>query len=328
MSNTTTTLDQARAAHQVGDIDAAEAHCRQLLTADPQNAELWNTLGSLLDEARREVEAMECFHEAMRLRPDFAEPHNNLGLSLDRQGDEAGAIAHWQEALRLRPNWLEPQYYLSTAHAHAAPTTAPARYVAKLFDQYASTFDHHLNTLDYRAPQLLWDAVQRIGLEWAPQVIDLGCGTGLCAQKFRSISGQITGVDLSPKMIEKARERNIYDELVVGDLLEALAPRRGDVDLILAADVFGYVGELSPALTAASRAMPPGALLAFSVEKHDGGEDFILKDSRRFAHSRSYVEQLLNQLGMDIAELREEVLRKDGRNRVIGLIVIARKHGT
>jgi predicted TPR repeat methyltransferase len=320
------TLQLARAAHQAGRSGEAEAHYRELLLDEPENADLWNDLGSLLDEARREPEAMACFREAMRLRPDFAEPHNNLGLSLDRQGDEAGAIEEWREALNLRPGWLEPRYYLSTAGAHAAPTSAPARYVAKLFDQYAADFDRHLNALDYCAPQLLWEAVGRAGLLRFGEVIDLGCGTGLCGEKFKPISDRIIGVDLAPRMIAKAGERNIYDELIAGDLLEVLQ-RRGVVDLILAADVFGYVGELKPVFDSARAALRPGGLMAFSVEKLDENEgaDMVLRETRRFAHSLKYVERVAADAGLELVEQSEAVLRMDGRMPIVGMIVVVRR---
>jgi predicted TPR repeat methyltransferase len=125
-------------------------------------------------------------------------------------------------------------------------------------------------------------------------------------------------------MIDKARERNIYDDLLVGDLHEVLHSRRGDVDLVLGADVFGYVGDLSAVLTAAAAAMAPGALIAFSVEKHDGPEDFILRESRRFAHSRRYIEHMLKEKAIELVEVTEAVLRKDGRERIVGLIVVGR----
>lgn len=327
MSDAQRTLEAALAAHCAGRLSEARQLCQQLLDTQPDCAEAWNQLGLLIDETGDSDGAMECWRKAIALRPDLAEAHNNLGLVLDRIGEASAAITAWKEAARLRPGWLEPQYYLATANQGAAPSTAPARYVARLFDKYADEFDRHLlRQLEYKAPQLIADAVARAGVTHAAEVIDLGCGTGLCGVHIRPIAGRMIGVDLSPKMIEKARERNIYDELVVGELMDVLKDRRGDVDLILAADVFVYVGELEATFAAAKAALRPGGILAFSVEKTRENEpDLVLRESRRFSHSRAYIERLISSTGLELLELSDAILRLDGRDVIEGMIVVARR---
>jgi len=298
-----------------------------LLDASPDFAEGWNHLGLVIDEAGDGEAAMECWRKAIALQPDYAEPHNHLALVLDRNGDSAGAIAAWKEAARLRPDWIEPQYYLASASEGAAPASAPARYVTRLFDKYAREFDRHLlRQLEYKVPDLIAQAIGRAGVQHADEVIDLGCGTGLSGVTVRALAGRMVGVDLSPKMIEMARERNIYDELVAGDLMDVLKERKGDVDLVLAADVFVYVGELSEVFAAIKSALRPGGVLAFSVEKIRESEgDLVLRESRRFSHSRSYIEGLVEKTGLELIELTDAVLRVDGRDIIKGMIVVVRK---
>ncbi len=327
MSDQQPTLQKAMNEHRAGRLSDARRLYEQMLEARPDDAEAWNGLGLVIDECGDTENAMECWRKAIALRADYAEPHNHLGLALDRLNDEAGAIAEWKEAARLRPDWVEPRYYLSAAKEGEVTTSAPARYVAKLFDKYAEDFDHHLlRQLEYRAPELIAEAIERAGVKSAAEVIDLGCGTGLCGLKVRAMAGRMVGVDLSPKMIEKARERNIYDELVAGDLMDVLRQRRGDVDLILAADVFVYVGELAGVYAAAKAALRVGGVLAFTVEKTFANEaDLVLRESRRFSHSRSYIERLTAATEMELIELSEAVLRHDGRDVIEGMIGVVKK---
>ncbi|HEV8606724.1 MAG TPA: tetratricopeptide repeat protein [Tepidisphaeraceae bacterium] len=309
--------------------EASECFCRAV-ELNPKYAEAWNNLGSVWDEGGKHEEAMECWTKAIALRPGYAEAHNNLGVALEKRGARAAAIKEWQEASRLRPDWEVPKYYLAAAMASdaPAPTGPPAEYVAKLFDEYADKFDQHLlGTLEYRVPDLLVAAVKRAGASRFEEVMDLGCGTGLCGEKFRPMAGRMVGVDLSTRMIEKARQRGIYDELMVGGLAEALRGREGDVDLVLAGDVLGYVGDLSELFRAAQGAMRQGGLFAFSVEKpsEKEGEGLVLRRTRRFAHSKSYVERTAREAGMEVVEMSEAVIRLDDQKPIEGMIVVVRR---
>jgi predicted TPR repeat methyltransferase len=299
------------------------------VTINPSYAEAWNNLVSVWDEGGKHEEAMECWGKAILLRPGYAEAHKNLGVALEKKGARAAAIKEWEEALRLRPGWEEPAYYLAAAKAIDAPTptSPPADYLAKLFDEYAEKFDEHLlGTLEYRVPDLLLEAVKRSGRERFDLVMDLGCGTGLCGQKFRALAGKLIGVDLAPRMIEKSRARGIYDELLVGGLAEGLR-ERWDIDLVLGGDVMGYVGELSGVFQAAARTMRQAGYFAFSIEKptEEEGEGFVLRKTRRFAHSRGYVEQLARENGLEVVEMSEAVLRMDDKKPIEGMICVLRK---
>lgn len=309
--------------------EASECFCRAV-ELNPKYAEAWNNLGSVWDEGGKHEEAMECWTRAIALRPGYAEAHNNLGVALEKRGGRAAAIKEWEEAARLRPDWEVPKYYLAAARATNAPppTGPPAEYVAKLFDEYADKFDQHLlGTLEYRVPDLLVEAVKRIGASRFEEVMDLGCGTGLCGEKFRPMAGRMMGVDLSARMTLKAKERGVYDELMVGGVVEALGGRKGDVDLVLAGDVLGYVGELSELFKAAQGAMRPGGLFVFSVEKpsEKEGEGLVLRRTRRFAHSKSYIERVAREAGMEMVEMSEAVIRLDDQKPIEGMIGVVRR---
>src|SRR5690606_27509500 len=128
--------------------------------------------------------------------------------------------------------------------------------------------------------------------------LDLGCGTGLAGAAFRDCADRMCGVDLSPRMIERARAKGIYDRLEVGDLLQGLAAEEA-LDLVLAADVFVYVPDLAPVAAAVARRLAPGGLFAFTVETHDG-DGVLLGASLRYAHGGPHVREALAGAGLAI----------------------------
>jgi len=308
--------------------ESSESLCRAL-QINPNNAEAWFNLGLAWDEAGKSDEAMGCWRKAIGINPDYAEAHQNLGEALDRKGDRLGAIREWEETLRLRPDWEALKFYLAAAKATDAPqpTVPPPAYIATLFDGYAEQFDQHLvKTLEYRVPQSLLEAAKRTGRERFDVVVDAGCGTGLCGEVFRPIAGRLVGVDVAPKMIEKSRQRGVYDELILGRLEDALRAR-SEVDLILAADVLNYVGELKAVFDAVGAALWQEGYFLFSIEKptSEEGEGLILRRTRRYAHSRGYIERLARDAGMELVETTDAVIRMDHGKPLEGYIGVVRK---
>jgi predicted TPR repeat methyltransferase len=151
-------------------------------------------------------------------------------------------------------------------------------------------------------------------------VLDLGCGTGLCGPLLRPVARRLTGVDLSPGMLDKARERGLYTELECVELTEYLSRRHAEFDLIVAADVFVYVGDLAPVFSAVRRTLRDGGRFAFSVEAAEVRE-FELSSTRRYRHSRAYVERLAAESGFVIDEIETCVLRRNNGTDVSGLLV-------
>jgi predicted TPR repeat methyltransferase len=280
--------------------------------------------------------AADLYAQTVELAPDFAAAWCALGEMHDKLGDRAAAVAAFTRARAIGP---VDRYGagLQLARLGAAPVTAPPpRYVADLFDDYAARFDDALvNKLGYRGPALLRDAVlavlplpargERPGVRGFDLALDLGCGTGLSGAAFRPHCARLIGVDLSAAMIAKAHEKNLYDALTVGDLYEFLGSQPDEsVDLIVAADVFVYLAGLAAILRATARVLRSGGVIAFSVETH-GGDDAIVGDKLRFAHSRAHVTAALDAAGFGILSLDAASTRNEGGTPVPGLIVVARK---
>jgi predicted TPR repeat methyltransferase len=206
------------------------------------------------------------------------------------------------------------------------PQSIPDESVAGLFDKYADRFDEHLTkNLDYRVPEELVSAVVKLWNGSPLDVLDLGCGTGLCGTLIRPIANTLVGVDLSPGMIEMARKREIYDHLEVGNIIDSMRLSKSQYDLLLCADVLVYVGDCAPVFESAIRIMRPGAMLAFTVEAGAGQRFELVARTRRFTHSRTYIERLAKIFGLEELFSTEIMARKERNKPVKGYLTILRR---
>lgn len=235
------------------------------------------------------------------------------------------AVAAFHQAAVFDPEEaLGARLHLARLGAVPPPRTAPEGYVRTLFDNYAEGFDAHLvERLGYRGPDLLLEALARIGATRFSSVMDLGCGTGLCGAAFHAACAHLTGVDLSPRMVEAARRRGIYDRLETGSIDDFLArqPAHG-ANLVVAADVFVYFGELAPVFTAVKSVLEPDGLFAFTLQQADEGTYQVGRDMR-YIHGVTYVEQALRAAELRVVGFEQASARKDGGVDVPGMVVVA-----
>jgi predicted TPR repeat methyltransferase len=339
--------------------EEAIACYRQAVRCRPNYAEAYNNMGAVYRQLRRLDDALACFHEAVRLRPDFAEAHNNLGAVHKVQNRPEEAFASFQEALRLKPAFarahhnlgsllsqqgrlqeaadayqralqLDPKdasarFLLAALTGADQPLTAPREYVIRLFDGYSVNFDHQLlSDLSYQGPRLLREALGPDHDTKALDILDLGCGTGLSGLACQDLARTLTGVDLSPLMLEHARARGIYHKLIEGDVFEALEPAVANYDVILAGDMFIYLGDLTKIFPAAQRALRPGGRFVFDVEAYDQ-PGFALRASARYAHSLEYIRALTSSCGLVELSCKEDVLRVEHGRSIACYVFVLQK---
>lgn len=218
------------------------------------------------------------------------------------------------------------EWHLLAAWLGWRPARAPDSYVRSLFDTYASRFDEHLMVeLAYAAPNHLRDLIDGSGIE--PPVdtlVDLGCGTGVMAPLCRPLARELIGVDLSPKMLALARRRELYDRLEEAEIVAFLRRHPAAFDLLIAADVVVYIGDLGPLLAAATLALRPGGHLVFTTELLAAG-DYRLMRSGRYAHAQSYVEAACRAAGLVVAEVRFRTVRTEADEPVEGGFYLVRR---
>ncbi|MGD9914144.1 MAG: class I SAM-dependent methyltransferase [Rhizobiaceae bacterium] len=271
--------------------------------------------------------AAELLLGALELAPAWALGWFRLGEMHEAAGMPAAAAAAWRTTLQLDPA-DRPGARLKLELAGELPLSSapPSSFVEALFDQYADTFDQSLvDRLGYRVPELLVAAiaVAAPGHRFCV-AFDLGCGTGLMGEKLRPLCDTLAGNDISAAMLRKAQARHVYDRLEKADL-QALVLPAGSLDLATAADVFMYVGALEGIFATVAAALVTGGLFAFSVEVHDGAQDFALRPSRRYAHGEAYIRLLLAGQGFALLSLRRETIRMDRGEPIAGLIVVGRR---
>jgi predicted TPR repeat methyltransferase len=269
--------------------------------------------------------AADILEQVVETAPGFATAWFALATIREQMGNRDAAVAAFGKARDAdREDYHGARLHLARLGADAATPSMTGTYVKRLFDQHAPEFDEALvGRLNYRGPALLLDAVRTIGGDTLGAMLDLGCGTGLAGVAFRPHVERLTGVDISPGMIEQAKDKNVYDELVAADLLEFLHSNgKGTYDLVLAADVFVYCSDLAPIALAAARAMKPGALFAFTVETHPGSGS-LLQGTLRYAHGEDHVRTAVDGAGLRLLQLISASTRTEKGVPVPGLLAVA-----
>lgn len=263
--------------------------------------------------------AVQEFTAAERLLPDQPEPPWLRAEALARLGRKEEAAEAYRRVLSLDPaDGFGAQLALARLGQGAVPARAAPAHISALYDQYAGSFDQDLLTnLDYRGPQVILDGLNRAGISGPLDILDAGCGTGLAGLAVKSLARRLDGIDLSEKMAEQARARGVYDEVSVGDLLAL----NGLYDLVIAADVLIYLGELAPVLQSARKVLRSGGHFAFTVERGEG-EGYTLRSTGRFAHAEPYLRRIAAEQGFSITLLEPTVTRREAGVPVPGLLCL------
>jgi predicted TPR repeat methyltransferase len=277
------------------------------------------------------VAAVDLFAQAVELAPNFASAWFTLGEIREQLGQRDEAIAAFSQARAADSDDRHGASLRLMRLGAEQLSDMPQAYVQALFDQYAPRFETSLvGDLGYRGPALLFKAVLSVRSAarkpaFFKRAIDLGCGTGLAATAFASEVDRFIGIDLSPRMIERARATGLYAELDVADMVEGLRGKPdASADLILAADAMVYVADLAPVLSEATRVLAVGGLLAFTVETHDG-DDVRIGHGLRYAHGETYVRARVEAAGLELAQCEDLSARNEDHVPVPGLVVVATK---
>ncbi|MCB1956776.1 MAG: tetratricopeptide repeat protein [Rhodocyclaceae bacterium] len=350
---------------QRGRIDEGEHEYQEALKLRPDSSLAWNNLGSIHRNRNRLDEAEAAYRKALELEPDMVGAHNNIGRIYWDQQDFEASTRHFCRAIGIDPQdptghkllgmvyytrgmhdkaaeafkrWIDADPDNPAAHHHYAacrgedvPDRASDDYVRYTFDRFALSFEDQLQSkLHYRAPALLAQAFAgRLGPpDKQYDILDAGCGTGLCGPLMAPWARRQEGVDLSGGMLAQAQAKQCYDLLEEAELTAWLESHPGAYDVIVSADTLCYFGPLEAVTAAALSALRPGGTLGYTVERivdPQPGETSRLSASGRYQHTADYLAATLRAAGFIHLDIQPAHLRTEGGKPVEGLVTLAQR---
>ncbi|PDT09038.1 methyltransferase domain-containing protein [Rhizobium sp. M1] len=258
----------------------------------------------------------------------------NRALALEKAGDVDAAVAAYEEVLAIDPDDHGGAAVRIAAMGRGeTPAKAPDAYIETLFDQHAEVFEDVLvEQLGYHVPMLVRQRLQQLKLGPFKRLLDLGCGTGLTGGALRDLCEDMTGIDISEKMVEMAHEKDLYETLFVAEVEDFLEDNDEEAfDIITATDVLPYLGALEPLFFGAAENLTAGGLFIFSSETLPeetlAGRAYMVGPHQRFAHADAYVRERLTATGFELVEISDINVRMEDGQPTPGHLVIAKYTG-
>jgi predicted TPR repeat methyltransferase len=325
-------------------LDLAFDCYREATKINPNFAKAHYKAAGIYQQWEKTDEALVEYQKAVELDPNHAEAQYYFADLVKSQGDLEKAVALSSHAFAVgeAANIFEggiiletidkdglkgeatKDEFLTSALTGKTPATAPSDYVRSFFDEFSRRFEKHLvDNLQYKVPRLMRDAYDSVlpnGCKFKNGV-DLGCGTGLSGEAFISLAERLTGVDLSPNMIEKSKEKEIYEALYEDDILKFLNESKETFDLFIAADVLIYLGDPIPFFEKIKKAAADGAIIVLSTESCDEG-DYHIRQTGRYAHNKSSIEEVASRFGFKLLLRNSAGLRMEKEQWVDGDIFV------
>jgi len=310
-----------------GEAHEARAALTKATELAPEMALAWYNLGVCFGRCRLPHEAASALHKALQIQPGHIPAYESLAILLYRLGNFAEAAEVYREWLKYEPENPIARHMLAATSGDHTPARADDQYVRAMFDAFSLSFDENLKNLGYRAPHLVADVLAaEKGQHGALEVLDAGCGTGLCGALVRPMASRLVGVDLSSGMLEKARARAVYDELVTEELCAFMRSRQASFDVVLCADTLVYFGALYEPLQAMRYCLRISGMTVITLEElgpDPAAEPYRLEPHGRYAHRESYVADVLAACGFGRISIERSTLRRERGSEVRGLIVRA-----
>jgi len=304
-------------------FEAAASAYLQALELGGADPDIFYNLGCCLQDAGAREQACLVYEQLLEIAPDHLSALNNLAYLVHLNKDFDYALELYTRVLALDPERESAQHMHATLSGEGNDGPPPG-YIRELFDRYSSYFEENLvDDLEYNTFCILRQAIeyQTSGNKRFQHGLDLGCGTGLAGETFRPVCERLTGIDLSKNMIDQATAKELYDELHCTDIIEFLAQNQCSYDLIIAADVIPYLGNLDPLFAAAAKRTTPNALFCLSSEATEKpGWDLLL--SGRYGHNPEYIGETAKKNGWQILERFPANIRREHDSWIRGEIFV------
>jgi predicted TPR repeat methyltransferase len=314
-----------------GDLDEAERLLRRSLALRPDWSDAQLNLANVAMARRCFEEATMLFSHALKTKPEYLLAYEGFARAAARAGKLDEAAAAFRGLLALDPDNAAAHHLLAACIADPHYVKAPEAYIRRLFDQYAQHFDDSLTRLQYRAPGLIAERLMgMVAPTCSLDILDIGCGTGLCGSLLKPFAARLVGIDLSMGMLKEAAKRELYDELAEAELTAYMVAHESAFDVIIACDTLVYQGRLEETIAAATKALKPAGRLLFTLERlpdDNSNHPYRLALTGRFCHNATYVLATLATAGLIDSQLQAIVPRFECGEPVDGLLVTTRAPG-
>ncbi len=281
------------------------------------------------------TQAIECLEKAFELDPSNIETGRQLAQALRHVGrtDECELVC--KKILEVDPDNAEALFFQNAFSKQKNNETldrVPAEVTRQMYKgkNIGKKFDQNLKyAFEYKAPDVLNDAVREaIDHDLSVNKIDileLGCGSGLCGSRFVDIANSLIGTDISPDMLEAAKDKQAYTELYEADLIDALDKYQASMDLIIAMDVLCYFGDLTDIFKRCHEALGEKGIFAFSVVKPKTDAVWELQVQGHFVHSLEHLQQVGEKTGFKQIFAEELPLRRELDEDQYGYVCLYQK---
>jgi len=312
--------------HQIGQLDLAIRSYKKAVLINPiiairHNNKILSVIHLFMEGLI--PDAIDTLNELIQQNPNDALLYNMMGGCFTRTNQIDKAVQSYKLAIKLKPNYSVPIHMLNSLTGYTSEEP-PMEYVRNLFDDYAESYDESmLNHLEYNLPFIIKDIILKLdhGISDFDKAIDLGCGTGLAGKDLKSLCENLSGIDISENMVDRAKKLNIYDNLFVGDIVDKLTEINDNFDLFVSLDVLIYVGDLKSIFHAIRKRCNKNALFIFSIEVQD--KAFSLQKSARYAHSNNYILEISANI-FELLDSQNIRLRKEGNEWIEGKVYVLR----
>lgn len=307
-------------------FENALMHYDVLLKNDPNNIEYLYNMGVAQMALGHLNEAVLLFETLLEHDEKHFASLNNLAAIYNRLGDKTKAQSLLEKALASNPGDKSSQHMLNALKKTGSACPTSPEYATNLFNNYALYYDKHMQEqLHYRLPQEIQHLLSELPQHQFTKVLDLGCGTGLMGEMIKPYCKELTGVDIAEKMIQRASEKQVYDQLVTADLQTFLQNNNESFDLVIAADVLPYLGALDKVFSAITDHLTQSGYFIFTTEISEDGE-WQLQENARFSHKLSYLQDLAEKSGLKWF-LHKEIVARHQEDKPVSVYLVVCQRG-
>jgi predicted TPR repeat methyltransferase len=310
-------------------FEEAEIYYRRAILLRPDFVACYCNLGGVLSKLKKFPEGIASFNRAIELLPNYKQAHEGLGVCYKEIGDKNKAIECFNRYLEIDPSGdSEVRLWLALLNSGDIPERYPAAAMITTYEKKAGNWDSDIRRpgMEFLGPKNVHEMLKKLKLPQQKNldVLDVGCGTGVCGEYLRDFAILLVGVDLSPHMLEQADKKRLYDKLACAEAVSYMQQCKHSFDLVVASGVLILFGDLQPIFQATADLLKSGGVFVFTLYRSEG-ESIVVRHNLHFAHSKTYIINVAAAAGFEVTKLDEEVHEYESGEAQAGWLIALRK---